>query len=82
MLKQAPPETGQRIVITTDKPINDEEVKPDEDALINKNCLRWCVHSSLKHRKKVFVVVYNFAAAACDGIEPKSVELLIRRWEG
>ncbi|KAG2773867.1 hypothetical protein PC129_g21746 [Phytophthora cactorum] len=34
MLKQAPPETGQRIVITTDKPINDEEVKPDEDALI------------------------------------------------
>ncbi|KAG6945426.1 hypothetical protein JG687_00017299 [Phytophthora cactorum] len=37
---------------------------------------------SLKHRKQVYVAVYNVAASAFDGIESKSSALLLGRWEG
>ncbi|KAL3672807.1 hypothetical protein V7S43_002096 [Phytophthora oleae] len=38
--------------------------------------------ASLKKRKQVYVVVYAFAAATCDGIYPKSTNLMTRKWEG
>ncbi|KAE8995102.1 hypothetical protein PF005_g16268 [Phytophthora fragariae] len=80
-LKQAPPVIAQRIILTTNKAINDEEIKPDEDALM-RNLFAMVRVSSLKHWKQVYVVVYNFAAATCDGIDPKSPSLLLRKWEG
>ncbi|KAL3662020.1 hypothetical protein V7S43_012827 [Phytophthora oleae] len=81
LVKQAPHSTGgQQIVCTTDKPINDDDIKPDEEALM-RNLFAMIRTSSLKHRKQVYLVVYNFAAAACDGIESKSDKHLLRRWE-
>ncbi|ETP18682.1 hypothetical protein F441_07121 [Phytophthora nicotianae CJ01A1] len=38
--------------------------------------------STLKHKTQLYTLVYNFAAATCDGIKPKSIKLLHRRWEG
>jgi len=81
LLTPLPPLTGQRVVLTTEKSINDDKVNPDEEALM-KNLFEMVRKSALKHRKQVFVVVYDFAASACAEIEPKSRGLLLRRWEG
>ncbi|KAE8994816.1 hypothetical protein PF011_g16585 [Phytophthora fragariae] len=67
--------------MTTVKAINDELITPDEDALM-RNLFATVRTSTLKHRKQIYAIVYNFAAAACDGINPKTRALLLRRWEG
>jgi hypothetical protein len=67
--------------MTTAKAINDELITPDEDALM-RNLFATVRKSTLKHRKQIYGIVYNFAAAVCDGINPNTGALLLRRWEG
>ncbi|KAG7390520.1 hypothetical protein PHYPSEUDO_007746 [Phytophthora pseudosyringae] len=81
LVKHTPFTTGQRILMITDKSVNDDEVTPDEDAIM-RDLFAMVRMSSLKKKKQVYAIVYAFAAATSDGIIPKSIEFLLRRWEG
>ncbi|RLN82519.1 hypothetical protein BBJ28_00016363 [Nothophytophthora sp. Chile5] len=72
--------SSQRIVPLTEKLINDEEVTPDEEALL-KQLFEMIRTSALKKKKQVYFLVFDFAASACSGIAPKSQHFLQRRWE-
>jgi hypothetical protein len=80
-LKLKPVCTGRHIIHAADKAVNDDVVRPDEEALM-KNLEAMVRTAGLKKRKQTYVMVYNFAASMCLGIEPKYEGLLQRRWEG
>ncbi|RLN79415.1 hypothetical protein BBJ28_00023424, partial [Nothophytophthora sp. Chile5] len=72
---------SERILVLTQKPVNDEQISPDEEALMKQLFIMVRGAQDFKKKKQVYYLVYDFAACVCPAIAPKTRGFLMRRWD-